>query len=121
MRSQRIRRSTIGQLVLSLALVAGYAPAQEQDRRYAQHAPLVETAKTGLTAEMVAQRATTTSFSVRAADHSLAAVAAQVDAAWVAYLPRLTGGARYTRHSAFTPPLIAFGDGPPAAFPLVLN
>lgn len=121
MKSQWIRRSMIGQLSLSLALVAGYAPAQEHDRRDAQHAPLLETAKTGLTAEAVAQRATTTSFSARAADQSLAQAAAQVDAAWAAYLPRLTGAARYTRHSAFTPPLIAFGDGPPAAFPLVLN
>lgn len=58
----------------------------------------------GLTAEQVAARSADTSFSVKAAQESLRGAAARVDEAWAQFLPRLSGLARYTRLSKFTPP-----------------
>lgn len=58
----------------------------------------------GLTADSVGARARATSFSVKAQEESLRAAAARVDQAWVAYLPRVTAKASYTRLSDFTPP-----------------
>jgi outer membrane protein TolC len=85
---------------------------------------LLRVAPNGLTAEQVGTRAAATSYSGRAADESLRAAAARVDAAWVAFLPRLTATARYTRLSNFTPPS-ATGEGsvvgtslPPSDTPL---
>jgi len=65
---------------------------------------LMKTRPEGVTAEQVGARAGQTSFAAKAAEANLKAAAARVDAAWAAYLPRLTGTARYTRLSNFTPP-----------------
>jgi outer membrane protein len=70
---------------------------------------LLRIAPNGITAEQVGTRAAATSFSGRAADESLRAAAARVDAAWASFLPRLTGTARYTRLSDFTPPSFTGG------------
>jgi outer membrane protein TolC len=96
----------------------------------------------GLTSEQVAVRAARTSFSAKAAEENLRGAAARVDAAWVGFLPRLTGTAKYTRLSDFTPPSLGGGYNsivttqqpltpvtpatqaivaPPLAFPLVLD
>ncbi len=70
---------------------------------------LLRVAPNGLTAEQVGTRAAATSYSGKAADESLRAAAARVDAAWASFLPRLTGTARYTRLSDFTPPSFTGG------------
>jgi outer membrane protein TolC len=96
----------------------------------------------GLTADRVGERAGATSWNARAAEENLRGAAARVDEAWSAFLPRLTGVAKYTRLSGFTPPTIGLFPpgfcagasgaqaqicsalGPAAngfAFPLVLN
>ncbi len=62
----------------------------------------------GLTAEAVGTRAAATSWNARASEENLRGAAARVDEAWSAFLPRLTGAAKYTRLSEFTPPSIAF-------------
>jgi outer membrane protein TolC len=58
----------------------------------------------GLTAEEAAKRAAATSRVAKVDEAKLAAAAAQVDAAWDAYLPRLSFTARYTRLSPIEPP-----------------
>ena len=58
----------------------------------------------GLTADMAAKRSAATSRSAKVDEAKLDAAAAQVDAAWDQYLPRLSFTARYTRMSVFTPP-----------------
>jgi outer membrane protein TolC len=63
----------------------------------------------GITAEQTAKRAAQTSYQAKAADENLRGAAARVDAAWAAFLPRLSGTASYTRLSNFTPP--SFGSG----------
>lgn len=68
----------------------------------------------GLTSQQVGQRAVQTSFAAKQSLETLHAAQARVDAAWGAYLPRLTGTARYVRLSAFTEPNITIGT-PPAA------
>jgi outer membrane protein TolC len=50
-----------------------------------------------------------TSWSAKAAQETLRSAAARVDGAWSAFLPRLSGVAKYTRLSNFTPP--SFGSG----------
>jgi outer membrane protein TolC len=84
---------------------------------------LLKTNPSGVTADQVGARAAATSYSAKAAEESLRGAAARVDAAWVAFLPRLTGTARYTRLSDFTPPAFAAGPPgtPPLTIPLVLN
>ncbi len=64
---------------------------------------LLKLSPSGLTADQVATRAAQTSFTARAAEENIRGAAARVDAAWVAFLPRLTTTARYTRLSDFTP------------------
>jgi outer membrane protein TolC len=63
----------------------------------------------GLTNTQVGERAAATSYSAKAQVEVLHGAAARVDEAWVAFLPRLTGTASYTRLSNFTPP--SFGGG----------
>lgn len=91
----------------------------------------------GLTAEQVAARSADTSFSVKASLENLRGAAARVDEAWASFLPRLSGVARYTRLSEFTPPSLGTlvvdtaqpGQpitldklmGYPFSFPIVLN
>ncbi len=60
----------------------------------------------GLTADTVGTRAVATSYSAKASVEALRAAAARVDQAWVGFVPRLTGLARYTRLSSFTPPAV---------------
>jgi outer membrane protein TolC len=64
----------------------------------------------GITAEQVAARAERTSFSAKAYEEALRGTAARVDEAYAAFLPRLSGIAKYTRLSNFTPPNL-FGTG----------
>jgi outer membrane protein TolC len=92
----------------------------------------------GLTAEQAGTRAGATSWNARASMESLRAASARANEAWASYLPRLSGVAKYTRLSNFTPPslgtIVATTDTtgtspvPPASliavpfsFPLVLD
>jgi outer membrane protein TolC len=70
---------------------------------------LLHTSTGGLTADQVGQRAMDTSFSAKQALETMRAAQARVNAAWANFLPRLSGTARYTRLSSFTPP--SFGTG----------
>jgi outer membrane protein TolC len=71
----------------------------------------------GLTADQAGVRAAKTSWSAKASEESLRAAAATVDAAWVSFLPRLSGVAKYTRLSDFTPPALSFY--PPGYYPVL--
>jgi outer membrane protein TolC len=62
----------------------------------------------GLTAEQAGTRSARTSWSAKASEETLRGAAARVDAAWASFLPRLSGLAKYTRLSDFTPPSINF-------------
>ncbi len=70
---------------------------------------LLTTNPSGLTAEQVGQRAAATSFNAKAALETMRAAEARVDQAWAGFLPRLTGTARYTRLSNFSPPSLSGG------------
>jgi outer membrane protein TolC len=72
----------------------------------------------GLTSDVVAARAEATSFDIKAKRAELEAAAAGVDQALVAYFPKLTGVARYTRLSPIDQPSFA---GVPITFPVILN
>lgn len=61
---------------------------------------------TALTADDVARRAQRTSYDVRARGEARAAADAALDQANAAFLPRLSGTARYTRLSNLTPPAL---------------
>jgi outer membrane protein TolC len=61
-----------------------------------------------VTSEQAGVRAARTSWSAKAATEQLRGAAARVDEAWAAFLPRLSGLAKYTRLSDFTPPTISF-------------
>lgn len=65
----------------------------------------------GFTAETVGKRAAETSWDAKASQEALRGAAARVDAAWVAFLPRLSTVASYTRLSEFTPPSLISGPG----------
>jgi outer membrane protein TolC len=67
---------------------------------------LVQANPGGLTADQAGMRAATTSWNAKAQEDTLRSAEARVDAAWAAYLPRLSGKASYTRLSEFTPPVI---------------
>ncbi|HEY6459819.1 MAG TPA: TolC family protein [Polyangiaceae bacterium] len=74
----------------------------------------------GITAEQAGARAAQTSWAAKASMESLRGAAARVDAAWAAFLPRLSALGKYTRLSNFTPPnLFAVGGdlvvAPPTA------
>jgi outer membrane protein TolC len=60
----------------------------------------------GLTAEQAGARAAATDWNAKASMANLHSAAARVDAAWAAYLPRLSASGKYTRLSNFTPPNI---------------
>ncbi len=60
----------------------------------------------GLTATAVGTAAGKTSYQAKAAEEALRGAAARVDAAWYAFLPRLSGVFSYTRLSEFTPPSV---------------
>ena len=89
------------------APVAQAPPATEKPTSTAPvHIPveLNQIEPNGLTAEQVGQRAAATSYTAKAADAALRGAAERVDAAWVAFLPRLSVLGRYTRLSDFTAP-----------------
>jgi outer membrane protein TolC len=65
---------------------------------------LVEVHPGGMTAEQAGVRAAATSWNARASQASLRGASARVDEAWAAFLPRLSGVAKYTRLSNFTTP-----------------
>jgi outer membrane protein TolC len=92
----------------------------------------------GITADQVGERAAATSWTAKANEETLRGAAALVDQSLASFLPRLSGTAKYTRLSGFTPPSIAIltpaevadlgimGPGGKAlsqgfSFPLVLN
>jgi outer membrane protein TolC len=87
----------------------------------------------GITSAQVGERAAATSWTAKASEETLRGAAALVDQALASFLPRLSGTAKYTRLSNFTPPSIALltpaeaaKAGFPAlaqgfAFPLVLD
>lgn len=92
----------------------------------------------GLTADQVAAKALDTSYDVRAAQAELGAASARLTQALWAYVPRLSGSARYVRLSPLDAVslgnLVTVGDGPagpiaagttlnrtPLAFPVLLN
>jgi outer membrane protein TolC len=122
------------------AMPADYVPASTTPVQIPDE--LLKIVADGLTSEQVAVRAARTSFTAKAAEENLRGAAARVDAAWVGFLPRLTGTAKYTRLSDFTPPSLGGGYNsivttqppltpvtpatqaivaPPLAFPLVLD
>lgn len=76
----------------------------------------------GITADAVGKRAAATSYQAAASTEALRGAAARVDAAWGAFLPRLSGTFRYTRLSDFTPPSLTSGGSlvgttaPPGTF-----
>ncbi len=69
-----------------------------------------------LTADSAAARAVQTSVYVATDEARLRAAAAQVDAAWDQYWPRLSFTARYTRLSPITPPSLG---NPPGVYSVV--
>ena len=69
----------------------------------------------GLTAAEAAARADATSGDVAARSAEIDAAKATAEQAWVAYLPRLAGSARYTRLSAIEPPLLGVSVAAPTA------
>jgi outer membrane protein TolC len=69
---------------------------------------LSRTTPGGVTSEQAGIRAARTSWSAKAATEQLRGAAARVDEAWAAFLPKLSGLAKYTRLSDFTPPAISF-------------
>jgi len=87
--------------------------------RTASAAPATaDRAPTPLTPDEVARRAQRTSYDVRARGEARAQAEAALDQATAAFLPRLSGSARYTRLSNLTPP--ALGNivvAPPDAQP----
>ena len=92
-----------GWMMVVAAVLAGGVRAQTQPGTE----ELGRTSPQGLTAEQVGVRARETSFDALASAENLRAAAARVDQAWVQFLPRLTGTARYSRLSTVTP--ISFG------------
>jgi outer membrane protein len=62
----------------------------------------------GLMADQVSVRAAGTSWSAKASMETVRGAAARVDEAWAGFLPRLSGIAKYTRLSKFTPNSITF-------------
>jgi outer membrane protein TolC len=110
---KRIHRHTTSRILGSLAFgttllataVATAAPdSNEPDATLESKLGNVLGKPGGLTAALVAERAEATSFDVQSKKEELVAAAAQVDQALVAYFPRLTGTARYTRLSPLDPP-----------------
>lgn len=82
---------------------------------------LLQAQPDGLTSSQAGTRAAATSWSAKASEEALRGAAARVDEAWAAFLPRLSGFAKYTRLSYITPPnlgtLVAPG-APPGQPPL---
>ena len=71
---------------------------------------LVSAQAGGIDNAAVGRRAEGTSYNAKQSLETLRSAAAQVDAAWASFLPRLSGTARYTRLSSFTPPALFPGS-----------
>jgi outer membrane protein len=67
---------------------------------------LVQPQPNGLTSDTAGLRTATTSWNAKASEENLRSAEARVDAAWAAFLPRLSGRFEYERLSEFTPPVI---------------
>ena len=89
--------------------VAPNASAADETAPLAVPTDLVQARPGGITSDQVGARAAATSWSAKASEESLRGAAARVDQAWASFLPRLSGVARYTRLSDFSPP--SFGTG----------
>ncbi len=76
---------------------------------------LANVVASGVTADKVGAAAAATSYEAQAALATLESTSARVDQALVAFLPRLSAKAAYSRLSDFTPP--AFGTGALVATP----
>ncbi len=83
------------------------APASTQPMAIPED--LLKTSPGGLTADQVGKRAMDTSFAAKQSLETMRAAEARVDAAWAAFLPRLSALAKYTRLSPLSPP--SFGTG----------
>jgi outer membrane protein TolC len=95
----------VSRMAFCAALLAeGAAAAQAPDTLDARLAPA---AGGGLTSDVVATRARETNFDAAAKTEALNAANARLDQARVAYYPKLTLTARYTRLSPVTQPVIA--------------
>jgi outer membrane protein TolC len=94
----------------SVAFAQTAAPAAAPEagsdaaREAALNAQILAPKPGGLTADAVALRAAQTSFTAQAQEQVLRGAAARLDAAWAAFLPRLSGTFRYTRLSDLTLP-----------------
>ena len=126
----------MGALAVLLLLVPTAAFAQEL--RAPDDETTLKGEPNGLSADAVAKRAAETSYQAKAAEQALRGAAARVDAAWSAFLPRLSTVASYTRLSDLTPPTLGVLVGAntpvgtpitsfnqlitaPLSFPIVLN
>ncbi len=104
-------------VVSPVILLSGPAFAEGDQASPAAAAPeavnvdLLRVEASGLTADQVARRAAQTSYVAKANEAALQAASARVDVAYAQYFPRLSGTARYTRLSDFTPPALSFGSG----------
>lgn len=119
---------TLSLSLLLLALVPTTALAQndaeQKQPEQKQPTDLLKAQPGGLTADRVAERAMSTSFTAKASEQALVAAAARVDASWALFLPRFSFLGRYTRLSDFTVPDINFGGVSipgSSIFPLILN
>jgi outer membrane protein TolC len=131
-----------GAVILALLSVSVAAPARAQHAAPAPPAPvpaptdaaaplpvpveLLQVRPGGLTADQAGARAATSSWNAKASEETLRGAAARVDEAWASFLPRLTGVAKYTRLSEFSPPSVFSAPGnlvatlqPPGPFPVV--
>lgn len=98
------------------------APAADDTAPLAVPTDLVQARPGGITSDQVGTRAAATSWSAKASEESLRGAAARVDQAWASFLPRLSGIAKYTRLSDFTPPSFGFlGGAAIPGIPLVLD
>jgi outer membrane protein TolC len=91
---------------LAAVFFAANASAQQPTRppTNPSGADILKVERGGITADQVGARAAATSFTAKAQAELLRGAAARVDQAWVQFLPRVSGLARYTRQSDFTPP-----------------
>jgi len=93
-------------LVLASVSSGSSVLAQEQQQQPREEEEALRGEPNGLSADAVGKRAADTSYSAKASAEALRGAAARVDAAWSAFLPRLSTVASYTRLSPLTPPTL---------------
>jgi outer membrane protein TolC len=106
---------TLGAAVLSAHVASAAPQPREGEDTLDSKLGRVLGAQGGLTASTVATRAEATSFDIKAKQADVEAAQAGVDQALVAYFPRLSGTARYTRLSSIDPIQL----GPVALYPIL--